>query len=161
MTISSATGSVGSPRDHVLQGLSAAITAGTVKSADKEALTKAIGNIDDTLRTQGPPAGGSPRDIQAKLNSLVDDQVKSGALTDDQAKELKQVFSSLAPASGAKGGPDDVQGSIDTAASAASDALRNFLDTLKDSQKQQAGYDQQGKVAVSANLPSLLVSLYA
>jgi hypothetical protein len=101
-----------SPRDLLQQQLSAEISTGKVKSADKSALSTAIDTIDSSIRSQQSsgsqptPAAerGRGKSLKDTVASLIQQQVDSGALTADQASELKQVFADTFAKRGGPGG---------------------------------------------------------
>jgi hypothetical protein len=86
------------PRELLQLQLSSNIETGKVKAGDQSALSSSIDTIDASLRSAGrpprdaAPSSNGPRNTRARVESLVDAQVKSGALTADQGAELKQVF---------------------------------------------------------------------
>ena len=93
-----------SPRDMMQDRLTDAISSGSISASDKDALTSALDDIDKSLPSQAAAGTGrpDPKAMKAKIDSLIDQEVKSGKLTDDQASELKQLF---AKGPGGKGGP--------------------------------------------------------
>lgn len=93
-----------SPSDRMKLQLQAAVSAGTVSSADQSALGSALDDIDSAMKAGGPPAAGTdPSSMKTKVDSLVDQEVTDGKLTSDQATELKQLFGA------AQGGPGGMQ----------------------------------------------------
>lgn len=81
-----------SPRAMMDSKISQAVSAGTISTDDQTAFSTALDSIDSSLeaaRTSGTKPSG---DIKSKVDSLIDEQVKSGKLTDDQADELKTLF---------------------------------------------------------------------
>jgi hypothetical protein len=102
-----------SPRDLLQQQLSAEISTGKVKAADKSALSSAIDTIDSSIRSQQSSGSqstssaerGRGKSLKDTVASLIQQQVDSGALTADQASELKQVFADTFAKSGGPSGP--------------------------------------------------------
>ena len=82
-----------SPRDRLQTRLEDAISGGKIKSADKDALSGALDDIDKSMQQAAKSdTGKSPADMIARLKSLIDDKVKAGKLTEDQAAELRAMF---------------------------------------------------------------------
>lgn len=165
-----------SPRERLQTQLLSDISAGSIQSGDKDALSAALDSIDKSLTSDrtsqsGPPA---PGEMKTKIDSLIQGQVDSGALTEDQATELKQLFSETFGAQGhhrAHGAghpppppPDDSQ--TDSASSSssstglgadASDILQQFLELLKNSNSATVSYSADGSKSDSKTL-SLLIN---
>jgi hypothetical protein len=102
-----------SPRDLLQQQLSAEISTGKVKAADKSVLSSAIDTIDSSIRSQQSSGSqstpsierGRGKSLKDTVASLIQQQVDSGALTADQGSELKQVFADTFAKRGGPGGP--------------------------------------------------------
>jgi hypothetical protein len=144
------------------------ISSGAIDSGDKDALSAALNSIDATLRSSAPTAGTrpSPDQMQAKIESLIDDQVESGKLTGEQAEELKNVFSSALP-QGGPGGPGGPKGpppsggmkgiggeEEDEESTDVADLLTEFLKNLQEANGTQ-GYGEKGDKLLS-EISSLL-----
>jgi hypothetical protein len=98
------------PRAQMDARISAAASAGTISTDDQDALSTALDTIDSTLASDRT-SGGKPGDMKTKIDSMIDEQVKSGALTDDQAEELKGFFAQGPDGGqGGPGGPGGPQG---------------------------------------------------
>jgi hypothetical protein len=86
-----------SPRDLLQNELTQEVSAGTISTGDKDALSSALDSIDSSLQSQRDTdrASGtrpSPGDLKSKVDDLIASQVSDGKLTSDQATELKSVF---------------------------------------------------------------------
>lgn len=184
MTSISGYGAPPSPLARLQSRLSADISAGSIKSSDKDALSAALDSIDASLksaRAQQTDSGRPSKDaMQAKIDGLIGDQVKAGSLTEDQAAELKQLFSETFSAHGAHRAhhappppPDDAAGQDDTQTASAttssssstsnlgsdvSEVLQKFLDLLKSSASANASYSASG-AANGAKSLSLLINI--
>jgi hypothetical protein len=84
------------PLQRLQQELAAEESDGTVSASDASALSTALSDIDSTLQSDASSSEGttppSSEEMQAKVESLIDQEVKSGKLTSDQGEELKKVF---------------------------------------------------------------------
>jgi len=99
-----------SPRAMMDSKISQAVSAGTISTDDQSAFSTALDSIDSSLeaaRTSGTRPSG---DIKSKVDSLIDEQVKSGKLTDDQADELKTLFAQGPGSADKASGTGDVGG---------------------------------------------------
>lgn len=168
-----------SPRQLLQNELSSEVTAGTISSADSEALSSALDDIDAAMQSDrasrtadsGPPA---PGEMKQKIDDLIAAEVKSGKLTDDQADELKNVFANAfqhggpggpggsggpgGPGGGGGGGAASASDGSDTPASSSDDTttklLEDFIKLLRDAQGTN-GYGASGDL--KSKLTSLLV----
>lgn len=143
-----------SPLQQLQKELQAELTAGKITSADQDALSAALTDIDTSLRSgrASSSAGGtrpSPDEMKSKIDDLIAGEVSSGKLTSDQATELQGVFKAAfangpggpgGPRGGGPGGPPPADGpsstdSTDSTTEAASvdDLLQQFLQLLQDS----------------------------
>ncbi len=97
-SISSSTtlSAIPSPRARMNSRLEAATSAGTISKTDEVALSSALDDIDKALASSSSSGAAgtraAPEDMKAKINSLIDQEVKDGKLTDEQASELKDLF---------------------------------------------------------------------
>lgn len=166
-TVSSNQYAFTSPRDLLQNELTKEVSAGTISSADQNALSSALDSIDSSLQSQRNSGGGtghSPGDLKAKVDDLIAKQVSDGKLTSDQATELKNVFQN-AFAKGPGGGPGGAGGSDATSANGSSDTsstsstssatdlqklLADFLSNLQNSSSQTSSYTGSGQTQ-SAN----------
>lgn len=87
--------------------ISAATSAGSISTEDQNALKKALDSIDASITSERSSGARPTGDVKAKIDSLIEQQVKSGTLTEDQAKELKDFF---AEGPGAMNGASGAQG---------------------------------------------------
>lgn len=142
-----------SPLQQLQKELQAELTAGKITSADQDALSAALTDIDASLQSSraSNSAGGtrpSPDEMKSKIDDLIAGEVSSGKLTSDQATELQGVFkAAFANGPGGPGGPRggpggpppaDGPSSTDgtdstTDAASADDLLQQFLQLLQDS----------------------------
>ncbi len=100
-----------SPLQQLQKELQAELTAGKISSADQDALSAALTDIDTSLRSgrASNSAGGnrpSPDEMKSKIDDLIAGEVSSGKLTSEQATELQGVFkAAFANGPGGPGGP--------------------------------------------------------
>ena len=165
-----------SPLTRLQAELTSEVSAGTISSGDKDALSSALSDIDSALRGQrtqgGPPP--SPDQMQSKINDLISSEVDSGKLTSDQANELKGVFAKAfqggpgGPGGAAPARPSDssggVSGSNSTGDSSSSDdvsqLINDFLKLLQDSQGSSNSYAASGANS-NSKIQSLVVDTAA
>jgi hypothetical protein len=176
-----------SPRERLQDTLETQASNGTVKSADVQALSAALDDID-TAMTQGRSASGasrgqrpSPTEMTEKINGLIDEQVQSGKLTSDQAEELKGVFAEAMPSGGPggaggpggpggpppggppPGGPGGAEQSSDSSGSSSgsdelADLLADFLKMVQESQSKAQTYGANGSSSNQISSVSLVVN---
>jgi len=164
-----------SPLSRLKTELASEVSAGTISSSDQSALSSALDNIDSAMQASRPAKGSkppSPDEMQAKIDSLINDQVSSGALTSDQAEDLKSVFSStFAAGPGGAGGPPpgpppgESDDSATSASTSSSDSdltklLTDFLQSLKESKSSSTGYGSGGD-SLTSQLQSLILDYSA
>lgn len=163
------TGSYLSPLDFLKQELQSEVASGKVSSADQDALSSALDDIDSALTSQrqADSGGKPPGDLQSRIDDLIAGEVSSGKLTSDQASELKTVFAN-AFANGGPGGaggppPSDPSGSDSSSAtdgtsstSGTEELLKKLLEALQDSLSQSSSYGAGGG-GNSSSPTSLLV----
>jgi hypothetical protein len=159
-----------SPRQLLQNELSSEVTAGAISSADSDALSSALDDIDSTMQSDsasrsaasGPPA---PGEMKQKIDDLIASEVKSGKLTDGQAGELKNVFAKAfqhggpgGPGGGGGGGAASASDGSNTQTSSGDDTttklLEDFINMLRDAQDTN-GYSASGDL--QSKLKSLLV----
>lgn len=120
-TISSLTSSVQmqrpDPRTQMDQTISAAVQAGVLSQTDATAIEGALDKIDTSLSGSGQQQALDPSQMKARIDGLIDQQVKDGSLTQDQADELKAFF---AAGPGGEGSTDTAGSSTASSTSAAS-----------------------------------------
>ena len=161
-----------SPREMMQDRLTDAISSGSISASDKEALTSALDDIDKSLSAGTSSGTGrpDPKAMKARIDGLIDQEVKSGTLTDDQASELKQLFAK-GPGRGGPGGPEGAGGPPPDAAapstgeSSGSDKttklLEDFMKLLKEKQSGSTSYGSGGSQDLQSVLKSLLVDTKA
>jgi hypothetical protein len=165
-----------SPRQLLQNELNSEMTAGTISSADSNALSSALDDIDSAMQSDrasrtaasGPPAAG---EMKQKIDDLIASEVKSGKLTDDQADELNNVFAKAfqhggpggpsghgGPGGAGGGGAASANDQSSTQTSPADDTitklLEDFINMLRDAQDTK-GYSASGDL--QSKLKSLLV----
>lgn len=92
-TISTLSSLFTSPRERLQDRLDDAIKDGSVKKTDKSALAEALDSLDKSIEAaKANSSPMSPADLKKRIDSLIDEKVKSGALSADQAKELRGVL---------------------------------------------------------------------
>lgn len=168
-----------SPLQQLQKELQSEVTAGKITSADQDALSAALTDIDASLQSSRPSRSAgtrpSPEDMKAKIDDLIAGEVSSGKLTSEQATELQGVFEAAfangpggaggpgGPRGGGPGGPPpaDDSSSTDSAdsttdAASADDLLQQFLQLLQDSlsASSSASYNATGSTATSASKSS-------
>ena len=110
-SISSATSQQFSPLSRLQSELTSEVSAGTISRNDKSALSSALTDIDSAMKSgaaSGDSAPPSPDAMKAKIDGLIDGEVKDGRLTSAQAAELKSVFAqAFSGGADGPGGPGD------------------------------------------------------
>lgn len=142
MTIQTAglpSGSGWSPLNRVQDQLQRAVSKGTVKTEDQDALSAAISDISAQLQAGGAgstaAAATNGQTARPKIDDLISGEISSGKLTADQASELKSVFAQTAQRMhGHRHGPpppsnDDSGDDGDSAAAPVTQA--SFVDFIK------------------------------
>lgn len=108
-SISSATSQQFSPLARLQSELASEVSAGTISSDDQSALSSALTDIDSAMKSGAASFDGtppSPDAMKAKIDGLIDGEVKDGKLTSAQAAELKNVFAqAFSGGPGGAGGP--------------------------------------------------------
>jgi hypothetical protein len=108
-SISSATSQQFSPLSRLQSELASEVSAGTISRDDKSALSSALTDIDSAMKSGAASSRGappSPDAMKAKVDGLIDGEVKDGKLTSAQAAELKSVFAqAFSGGPGGAGGP--------------------------------------------------------
>lgn len=138
-----------SPLSRLKTELASEVSAGTISSADQSALSSALDDIDASMKAGRSTSGSQPPssdEMQAKIDSLIDDQVSSGKLTSDQAEELKEVFANTF-AEGAGGPPPGGPPASDSTDSAA--AASGTSGSSSTSSTDPADTDQDGTVTAA------------
>src|SRR5262245_12195734 len=98
-----------SPRELLQNELQSEVSSGAISADDQDALSAALDDIDQTLRSQRSQSGSarpSPDEMKSKIDDLIASEVQNGKLTSDQADELKNVFAkAFSHGPGGAGGP--------------------------------------------------------
>ena len=145
-----------SPLQRLQSTLASEVSAGTISSSDQSALSSALQDIDNALKSDASSSGSqrpSSSDMKSKIDSLIGSEVQSGKLTSDQATELKKVFSDTfsagGPGAAGGSGSDAASTSTNTSTSASSsngssssdtsDLLKEFLKLLQQSSSSTNG----------------------
>jgi hypothetical protein len=173
-----------SPLDRLKNELSTEVQAGTVKSADQDALSNALDSIDSSLQadraSQSQGSRPDPSELGKKIDDLISQQVEAGTLTSDQASELQGLFKNADPGEGGPGGPGGPppggpppggpppggsggpqQSGSSTESSDSSDSksvLEEFLASLQSQLAQGQNYGSNGSSTSTASTTSLLLN---
>jgi hypothetical protein len=174
-----------SPLDLLKQELTKEVSAGKVSSADQTTLSSALDDIDSALKggsssssaSKSSSTPRSPKEMQSKIDDLIQSEVDSGKLSSDQASELKNVFASAFSGgpggAGRAGGPpppppsdesSDTTSSSSSSSSTASDVdelLKKLLDALQSSNSKTSSYGASGSSSSSSSSKSLVVDFSA
>jgi hypothetical protein len=148
----------GSPRDQVVNNLSAQVEAGEISSEDQEAMLEAL----DTIHAQreatekpdfssGPPA---KEEVLAKFETMLSDQIDAGTISQEQADHLSEMFED-----GGLGNPGHV-GPLGQAPGAQSDVqsgamMEELMKVVLEQLQGSSSYDGNGDRS-SSNVSSLL-----
>lgn len=174
-----------SPLDLLKQELTKEVSAGKVSSTDQTALSSALDDIDSALKSGGSSSSSSstsstppsPKEMQSKIDNLIQSEVDSGKLTSDQATELKNVFANaFSGGPGGAGGPppapsDDASSDTTSSTSSSSSSssssqveelLKKLLDALQSSNSSKtSSYSASGTSSSSSSSKSLVVDFSA
>ncbi|WP_315780798.1 MULTISPECIES: hypothetical protein [unclassified Bradyrhizobium] len=172
-----------SPLDLLKQELTKEVSAGKVSSTDQTALSSALDDIDSALKSGGNSSSSSstsstppsPKEMQSKIDDLIQSEVDSGKLTSDQATELKNVFANAFSGGGAGGPPpapsDDASSDTTSSTSSSSSSssssqveelLKKLLDALQSSNSSKtSSYSASGTSSSSSSSKSLVVDFSA
>lgn len=153
-----------SPLELLQNQLTSEVSAGTINAADQDALSTALDNIDQTLKSEGSggrPSGTrpTPDEMKSRIDGLIAQQVERGKLTSDQAGELQDVFKNAFASSpaghgprgpGGPGGPGGIAGTsgsseTDDADSDLQALLSELLKNLKAQASPTTSYDGSGQ----------------
>ena len=168
-----------SPLQKLQNELLSEVKSGAISSADQDALSAALTDIDSAMQAsrasdQASGTRPSPEDLKSKIDDLIVDQVSSGKLTSDQATELQGIFEAAfangpggagGPPPGGPGGPPPSDGALsndDTSSTSSTstsveDVLKQFLELLKESQASSASYGATGTASTTASFSALLI----
>ena len=168
-----------SPRDLLQNELQSEVSSGSISADDQDALSAALDDIDQTLRSQRPEQGSarpSHSEMKSKIDDLIASEVQNGKLTSDQAEELKNVFANAfaqgpGGAGGPQGGPGGAGGpcapgeSGDASASSdssdqLSELLADFLKLVQDSLSKNSTYNASGDTG-SVSITALVMNYQA
>lgn len=174
-----------SPLDLLKQELSKEVSAGKVSSTDQTALSSALDDIDSALKSGSGSSSSSstsstppsPKEMQSKIDDLIQSEVDSGKLTTDQASELKNVFANaFSGGAGGAGGPppgpppsddssSDTTSSTSSSSSSSSqveELLKKLLEALQSSNSSTtSSYGASGTSSSSSTSKSLVVDFSA
>jgi hypothetical protein len=166
-----------SPLQMLQNELLSEVKSGAISSADQDALSAALTDIDSAMQAsrasdQASGTRPSPDDLKSKIDDLIAGQVSSGKLTSDQATELQGIFKAAfangpggagGPPPGGPGGPppsDDASSSdatSSTSSTSVEDILKQFLELLKESQPSSTSYGSTGSASTTASFSALLI----
>lgn len=147
-----------SPQQFFQSKLTEQVSSGEITSSDMDAMLSALEAIDSEMGPGGsaPSAPPSQEEMQAKLESLLSEQVEAGTLTQDQADELASLFESgemaPPPPPGGSGGMPPMTEDDDTT----EDILAKLLEELQT----KTGYSASGTNTVASST-SLIVDYTA
>lgn len=171
-----------SPRDELQEELRSKIASGAVSQSDGTAIDAALASIEKTLDADRAAATTStasstaakprPEEMKAKIEGLIDGQVKAGSLTSSQASTLKQLFSDVAARKPGHGGPGapppgeagetgadvetgESEGGLALSAPEVAHLFAAFLQGLRD-QAGSLGYGTDGTATGAAASPLVL-----
>ena len=176
-----------SPLDLLKQELAKEVSAGKVSATDQTALSSALDDIDSALQsgssssssTMSSSTPPSPKEMQSKIDDLIQSEVDSGKLTADQASELKNVFANaFSGGPGGAGGPppaddssSDTTSSTSSSSSSSSSSstssdleelLKKLLEALQSSNSSKtSSYSANGSSSSSTTSKSLVVDFSA
>lgn len=179
-----------SPLDLLKQELTKEVSAGKVSSTDQTALSSALDDIDSALKSGSGSSSSSstsstppsPKEMQSKIDDLIQSEVDSGKLTSDQASELKNVFANAFSGgpggAGGAGGPppgpppsddssSDTTSSTSSSSSSSSSSqveelLKKLLEALQSSNSSTtSSYGASGTSSSSSTSKSLVVDFSA
>ena len=172
-----------SPLDRLKNELSSEVQAGTVKSADQDALSSALDSIDSSLQadraSQSQGSRPDPSELGKKIDDLISQQVEAGTLSSDQASELQGLFKNADPGKGGgqagpggpggpggpppggppPGGGGPQQSGSSTESSDSSDSkslLEEFLANLQSQLAQGQNYGSNGSTSTTSTTSLLL-----
>ncbi|WP_319530065.1 hypothetical protein [uncultured Cohaesibacter sp.] len=165
-----------SPQVQISNELQSLTDSGEISTEDQDALSGALQDISSGMGfpladfASEPP---SKEEVDAKIDSLISEQVESGSLTQEQADQLSALFDELGSSTeatdagapppppaggpGGAGGPPPAGGSgseedeeEDDSVSSVTDVLSTFLQQLQE--QNATGYSAAGNVTSEASL---------
>lgn len=146
-----------SPQQYFQSKLTEQVSSGEITSSDMDAMLSALEAIDSEMGPGGsaPSAPPSQGEMQAKLESLLSEQVEAGTLTQDQADELASLFESgeMAPPPPPGGGGMPPMTEDD-------DTTEDILAKLLEELQTKTGYSASGTNTVASST-SLIVDYTA
>ncbi|MGY4749856.1 hypothetical protein ACVNHC_08375 [Pannonibacter sp. Q-1] len=146
-----------SPQQYFQSKLTEQVSSGEITSSDMDAMLSALEAIDGEMGPGGsaPSAPPSQGEMQAKLESLLSEQVEAGTLTQDQADELASLFESgeMAPPPPPGGGGMPPMTEDD-------DTTEDILAKLLEELQTKTGYSASGTNTVASST-SLIVDYTA
>ncbi len=146
-----------SPQQFFQSKLTEQVSSGEITSSDMDAVLSALEAIDGEMGPGGcaPSAPPSQEEMQAKLESLLSQQVEVGTLTQAQADELASLFESgeMAPPPPPGGGGMPPMTEDD-------DTTEDILAKLLEELQTKTGYSASGTNTVASST-SLIVDYTA
>lgn len=146
-----------SPQQYFQSKLTEQVSSGEITSSDMDAMLSALEAIDGEMGpgSSAPSAPPSQGEMQAKLESLLSEQVEAGTLTQDQADELASLFESgeMAPPPPPGGGGMPPMTEDD-------DTTEDILAKLLEELQTKTGYSASGTNTVASST-SLIVDYTA
>ncbi|KMO35596.1 hypothetical protein VQ02_17070 [Methylobacterium variabile] len=166
---SAAAQQVSSPKQRLLDRISAQQQSGALSATDADALSSAVQDIDAAMSGASGTGGRArldPSQAKGRMDDLIGAEVDKGTLTSEQATTLKSLLSSQkGGGQGSPGGPPPgpppsgdaaATGATGASATSASDLLSSFLKQLQDAQTQAqaSGYGASGSTAKTGQAAS-------
>lgn len=146
-----------SPQQYFQSKLTEQVSSGEITSSDMDAMLSALEAIDSEMGPGGSALSAPPsqEEMQAKLESLLSEQVEAGTLTQDQADELASLFESgeMAPPPPPGGGSMPPMTEDD-------DTTEDILAKLLEELQTKTGYSASGTNTVASST-SLIVDYTA
>jgi hypothetical protein len=163
---SAAAQQVSSPKQRLLDRISAQQQSGALSATDADALSSAVQDIDVAMSGASGTGGRArldPSQAKGRMDDLIGAEVDKGTLTSEQATTLKSLLSSQK--GGGQGGPGGPPpgpppsgdaAATGASATSASDLLSSFLKQLQDAQTrtQASGYGASGSTAKTGQAAS-------
>lgn len=133
------------------------VSAGEITSEDSDAMLAALEAISEDMAPSGTTSETPPseEEMQAKLESLLSEQVEAGTLTQEQADELADMFES-----GDMGPPPPPSASASSDSDDSEDLVAKLLEEL--SSAASSSYSEDGSTTSStSSTSSILVDFLA
>lgn len=149
----------GSPRDQAVSSLNEQVEAGEITASDQEAMLEALDAMHEERMEAGKPdhASGPPseEEMQAKLESMLSDQVESGTISQEQADHLTEMFEEGELGGPPKGPPPSGGPGGQMAGSAESSSAEDLMSSILEQLQSSSAYDDSGDQS-SSTVASLL-----